>query len=61
MITEFQQYLNKNDIKSEDVASVKFWQTVSGKQRFSVVTKGESVSVHSIKKEIEDFAASDRS
>ena len=58
VITEFQQYLNKNDIKSEDVASVKFWQTVSGKQRFSVVTKGESVSVHSIKKDIEDFAAS---
>jgi hypothetical protein len=58
VITEFQQYLNKNDIKSEDVASVKFWQTVSGKQRFSVVTKGESVSVYSIKKEIENFAAS---
>jgi hypothetical protein len=58
VITEFQQYLNKNDIKSEDVASVKFWQTVSGKQRFSVVTKGEAVSVHAIKQEVENFAAS---
>jgi len=57
VITEFQQYLDKNEIKSEDVASVKFWQTVSGKQRFSVVTKGEGVSPESIKKEIEKFAA----
>jgi hypothetical protein len=57
VITEFQEYLDKNGIKTSDVASVKFWQTVSGKQRFSVVTKSESVSVQDIKEEIELFAS----
>ena len=57
VISEFQQYLDKNDIKSSDVASVKFWQTVSGKQRFSVVTKSETMSVPAVKQEIEKFAA----
>jgi hypothetical protein len=58
VISEFEQFLDKNGISQSDVASVKFWQTVSGQQRFSVVTKGESMSVESIKKEIEQFAAS---
>jgi hypothetical protein len=57
VISEFQQYLDKNDIKPSDVSSVKFWQTVSGKQRFSVVTKGDAVSPEVVKKEIEEFAA----
>ena len=58
VISEFEQFLDKNGISQSDVASVKFWQTVSGQQRFSVVTKGESMSVESIKQEIEQFAAS---
>ncbi len=57
VINEFEQFLDKNGISQSDVASVKFWQTVSGHQRFSVVTKGESMSVESIKQEIEQFAA----
>jgi hypothetical protein len=57
VITEFEQFLDKNGINPSDVSSVKFWQTVSGQQRFSVVTKGESMSVESIKEEIERFAA----
>jgi hypothetical protein len=57
VISEFEQFLDKNGISQSDVASVKFWQTVSGQQRFSVVTKGESMSVESIKQEIEEFAA----
>lgn len=56
VITEFQSFLDKNGIEPADVASVKFWQTVSGQQRFSVVTKGESMSIESIKEEIELFA-----
>ena len=58
VISEFEQFLDKNGISQSDVSSVKFWQTVSGQQRFSVVTKGESMSVESIKQEIEQFAAS---
>ena len=57
VISEFEQFLDKNGISQSDVASVKFWQTVSGQQRFSVVTKGESMSVEAIKEEIEEFAA----
>lgn len=57
VINEFEQFLDKNGISPSDVASVKFWQTVSGQQRFSVVTKGESMSVEAIKDEIERFAA----
>ena len=57
VISEFEQFLDKNGISESDVASVKFWQTVSGQQRFSVVTKGESMSVEAIKEEIEKFAA----
>lgn len=57
VISEFEEFLDKNGISQSDVASVKFWQTVSGQQRFSVVTKGDSMSVESIKQEIERFAA----
>ena len=57
VISEFEQFLDKNGISQSDVSSVKFWQTVSGQQRFSVVTKGESMSVETIKDEIENFAA----
>tara|TARA_R110002095_G_scaffold196461_1_gene175336 strand:- start:1119 stop:2279 length:1161 start_codon:yes stop_codon:yes gene_type:complete len=57
VITEFQTFLDTNDIAPTDVSSVKFWQTMSGQQRFSVVTKNEGRNVSEIKKEIEDFAA----
>ena len=57
VITEFQTFLDKNEIAPDDVKSVKFWQTMSGQQRFSVVTKGDEKSKHELKKEIEDFAA----
>ena len=57
VISEFERFLDKNGITPSDVSSVKFWQTVSGQQRFSVVTKGESMSVEAIKQEIERFAA----
>ena len=57
VITEFQTFLNKNEIAPEDVKSVKFWQTMSGEQRFSIVTKKDEKSKHELKKEIEDFAA----
>jgi len=57
VISEFQTFLDKNGIAPGDVSSVKFWQTVSGHQRFSVVTKGESMSMDAIKQEIEEFAA----
>tara|TARA_B100002019_G_scaffold268747_1_gene260969 strand:- start:5726 stop:6862 length:1137 start_codon:yes stop_codon:yes gene_type:complete len=58
VISEFQTFLDKNGIAPADVSSVKFWQTVSGHQRFSVVTKGESMSLDAMKQEIEEFAAS---
>jgi hypothetical protein len=57
VITEFQTFLDKNKISPDDVKSVKFWQTMTGEQRFSVVTKGDEKSKHELKKEIEDFAA----
>ena len=57
VITEFQTFLDKNEIAPEDVKSVKFWQTMSGEQRFSIVTKKDEKSKHELKKEIEDFAS----
>jgi hypothetical protein len=57
VITEFESYLLENGINREDVASVKFWQTMGGEQRFSVVTKNDRISMAEIKIEIEEFAA----
>lgn len=57
VITEFESYLLENGINKDDVASVKFWQTMTGEQRFSVVTKNDKISIEEIKKEIEEFAA----
>ena len=57
IITEFQTFLDNNGITPNDVSSVKFWQTMSGQQRFSVVTKNEGRNVSELKKEIQDFAA----
>jgi len=57
VITEFESYLADNGINREDVASVKFWQTMGGEQRFSVVTKNDRISMAEIKQEIEEFAA----
>lgn len=56
VITEFESYLVENGINRDDVSSVKFWQTMKGEQRFSVVTKNDKVTIEEIKKEIEDFA-----
>lgn len=57
IITEFESYLIENGIDRDNVASVKFWQTMKGEQRFSVVTKNDRVSIEEIKKEIEEFAS----
>ena len=57
VITEFESYLIENGINRDDVSSVKFWQTMGGEQRFSVVTKGDKISMAEIKIEIEEFAA----
>ena len=57
VITEFETFLDKNGISPTDVKSVKFWQTMSGQQRFSVVTKGDEANADAFKKEIEEFAA----
>jgi len=56
VISEFQSFLDKNDITPADVSSVKFWQTMSGQQRFSVVTKSDSTNIQDIKAEIEKHA-----
>ena len=56
MISEFEEFLTKNDIKSDDVASVKFWQTQSGAHRYSVVTKSGGQPLEDVKLEIEEFA-----
>lgn len=56
VITEFESYLMENGIDRDNVASVKFWQTMKGEQRFSVVTKNDKVTIEEIKKEIEEFA-----
>lgn len=55
-ITEFENYLIENGIERDSVTSVKFWQTMKGEQRFSVVTKDDKASIEEIKKEIEEFA-----
>lgn len=57
IISEFEKFLNMNEISSEDVTSVKFWQTQSGQPRFSVVTKNEKRPFEELKKEIEEFAS----
>jgi hypothetical protein len=57
VITEFESYLLENGINRDDVSSVKFWQTMGGEQRFSVVTKNDRISMAEIKIEIEEFAA----
>mgnify|MGYP003109587485 FL=1 len=51
-ITEFKKFLDSNGIAEEDVKSVKFWQSMSGENRFSVVTKGEDNIMKEIKEEI---------
>ena len=40
-LSGFKQFLQTNGIAEETVSSVKFWQNVSGENRFSVVVKGE--------------------
>ena len=55
-ITEFDNYLEQNNIDASEVKSVKYWQTMKGEQRFSVVTSG-GANIEEIKEEIENFAA----
>ena len=57
VITEFEQYLDKNGIDHSMVNSVKYWQNMKGEQRFSVVTKNDRTA-EEIQKDIEEFAAS---
>lgn len=57
VITEFETYLLDNGINKDDVSSVKFWQTMGGEQRFSVVTKNDKFSIEELKEQIEEFAS----
>jgi hypothetical protein len=57
VITEFEEYLIENGINRDSVTSVKFWQTMKGEQRFSVVTKDDKITIDEVKKEIEEFAS----
>ena len=40
-ISEFNKFLKDNEIEKSDIKSVKFWQNMTGDNRFSVVVKGE--------------------
>ena len=51
-INEFKEFLDSNGIAEDDVKSVKFWQTIRGDNRFSVVTKGEDNIMKEAKDEI---------
>ena len=51
-LSKFKQFLQSNEIKEESVSSVKFWQNVSGENRFSVVVKGEDNIMKETKEEI---------
>lgn len=51
-INEFKEFLESNGIAEDDVKSVKFWQTIKGENRFSVVTKGEDNVIKEIKEDI---------
>ena len=59
-LSGFKQFLQTNGIAEETVSSVKFWQNVSGENRFSVVVKGEDNIMKETKEEIikllEDFS-----
>ena len=59
-LSKFKQFLQTNEIAEESVSSVKFWQNVSGENRFSVVVKGEDNIMRETKEEIinllEDFS-----
>ena len=51
-LSGFKQFLQTIGIAEETVSSVKFWQNVSGENRFSVVVKGEDNIMKEIKEEI---------
>ena len=51
-ISEFKKFLKENEIDETDVKSVKFWQSMSGENRFSVVVKGEDDLIKKTKDEI---------
>ena len=51
-LSKFKQFLQSNEIAEESVSSVKFWQNVSGENRFSVVVKGEDNIMKETKEEI---------
>lgn len=52
---EFQDHLNSNGLTMDDVKSVKFWQSASGEQRYSVVTMNQWHQFRDIKKEFLDL------
>ena len=51
-LSKFKQFLQSNEIAEESVSSVKFWQNVSGENRFSVVVKGDDNIMKETKEEI---------
>ena len=51
----FLQHLDENGLNLEDVKSVKFWQSASGEQRYSVVTMNQWHQMPSVKKELMEY------
>ena len=51
-ISEFKKFLKENEIDEENVKSVKFWQNMSGDNRFSVVVKSEDDIINTTKDEL---------
>lgn len=65
-ITEFDEHLKTLGITQEDVKSVKYWQTMGGDTRFSIVTKNDGNELpdlddvlEAIQKNVEPLPASD--
>ena len=57
-LTGFKKFLKENGIAEEDVSSVKFWQNMSGDNRFSVVVKGEDNVMKETKTQIVELLES---
>ena len=51
----FLRHLDENGLNLEDVKSVKFWQSASGEQRYSVVTMNQWHQMPSVKKELMEY------
>ena len=57
-ISEFNKFLQENEIDKTDIKSVKFWQNMTGDNRFSVVVKGEDDFMAAAKQELIDLLES---